>query len=911
MKKNLNSNQNSLKQKNQSYKPSWKSSLKSKSLALLALSNLPVAVTPFPQHNNLIVYEYKGLDESGLPILYKADFLKEPLLNGQALKVLEDFEKDVLNKKKADYNITGDIDDYIKELTDKQKNIARENNEFVATQETNQRTIRISETRIKNRGKKIDQQKLEIEELGKRPNITQEEFKKYKSPEQVAEIEKSVREKTVREYKDFINQNDTVAILAQAENQGVKFTQFDLDQAVNQTTTQLNQQLNQINNDLLNLKERDRFEIIRLKSENKNLQEQRDSRPDISFTEYQQLLVKNEDQQAEITKLQKRPNITRTDWEKDWSQRPEQEVYQETKESLEKAQKKVKIAEKFGLTDWENWENQTQSETLLNLLARPSLKKLEDKEQEISQLKVKLQNYESKPGKEAEQTSTPKAKTEKVAEGFDGEMLFAVIPGNSINYQVEYIKLFDWVKKQFVYYKDEVLTEHRIEKNKLKQRIMKESSQVEEKDERIKALQERIDYKNFLLDCRDEVINLLWNTAFSSNVEDGLNNLEQAIEAFEKLITRPNRFWKTWNWITKLWTGSGSSELKTKLAEQKKLIAKLQDELKNQKKNNSTLKISLPNLGLGGLLSLVGKKFYDKKLKPKVRVATRSVAGHDGHVCDCGVDHEELKSNHETQIVNNIITHLGLSTPHGSELGAVNAEIKSKYDLHAKLEQIFKNELGFDVQTTDLQSKVKLKTRGIKLNDIPKTLKDLIENDPSALQNEINILRNQIINKEQEVVKFIHDELKLGLVAGSITKTEVLNKIRYLIEKGGGSNADKQEVERLKKEVENLKNNPDAIVKEALIEEIKDNDQVRKIYGFHFTDKEQEKILVAPTAREVLGVTNQIVKERIEVLQSSRKNAYTLNWILGGLSITALIALIYLLVRRKNSNLLGGNEEKE
>jgi hypothetical protein len=41
---------------------------------------------------------------------------------------------------------------------------------------------------------------------------------------------------------------------------------------------------------------------------------------------------------------------------------------------------------------------------------------------------------------------------------------------------------------------------------------------------------------------RDEVINLLWNTAFSSNVEDGLNNLEQAIETFEQLTTQPSRF---------------------------------------------------------------------------------------------------------------------------------------------------------------------------------------------------------------------------------------------------------------------------------------------------------------------------------------------------------------------------------
>jgi hypothetical protein len=316
------------------------------------------------------------------------------------------------------------------------------------------------------------------------------------------------------------------------------------------------------------------------------------------------------------------------------------------------------------------------------------------------------------------------------------------------------------------------------------------------------------------------------------------------------------------------------------LAEQKVLITELQDELKNQKNNNSTLKISLSNLGLGGLLYLVGEKFYNKKLKPEVRrsLGQRSIE-HDDHVCDCGVDHEELKSNHETQIVNNIITQLSLSIPHGSELRAVNAQIKSKYDSLTRLEKIFKDELGFETQATDLHSQVKLKTRGIKLNDIPnnKTLKDLIENDPTALQNEISTLRTQLINKEQEVVKLIHDELKLGLTTGSITKKEVLNKIKQLIEKGDGSNADKQEIERLKKEKESLKNQPNTIVKEVLVEEIKDNARVKKIYGFNFTEAELEKIIVAPTAREVLGVTNQAVKERIRTLQSSCKNHYTLN----------------------------------
>jgi hypothetical protein len=220
---------------NQSYKPSWKSGLKSKSLVLLTLSNLPVTVTPFPQNNNLIVYEYKGLDKNGLPILYQTDLLKEPLLNGPGIKILENFEKDVLSRKKADYNITGDIDDYIKDLTDNKKIITKENSDLVATLKVDQLKIVTLETKVKNQERKIQKKNLKISELSKRANITQEEFAKYKSTEQIVEIEKLAQANEAKKYQGFINPNDTAAILTQAESQGVKFTQLDLDQTINQT----------------------------------------------------------------------------------------------------------------------------------------------------------------------------------------------------------------------------------------------------------------------------------------------------------------------------------------------------------------------------------------------------------------------------------------------------------------------------------------------------------------------------------------------------------------------------------------------------------------------------------------------------------------------------------------------------
>ena len=75
----------------------------------------------------------------------------------------------------------------------------------------------------------------------------------------------------------------------------------------------LTTEINKLNDDLLTVKDSNKFEIARLKSENKIYKKQRDSRPDISFTEYQQLLVKNEGQKEEITELQKRPDITKTE----------------------------------------------------------------------------------------------------------------------------------------------------------------------------------------------------------------------------------------------------------------------------------------------------------------------------------------------------------------------------------------------------------------------------------------------------------------------------------------------------------------------------------------------------------------------------------------------------------------------
>jgi hypothetical protein len=115
----------------------------------------------------------------------------------------------------------------------------------------------------------------------------------------------------------------------------------------------------------------------------KAVEKERDSRPDINLLRYAELLNKEKT-------LTNRPNVTLTEWENDWSKRPSQKLYDQektqhnrTKADLSNAQVKIKLAEEFGLTDWDNLKAQTGNETLTTLLARPTQKELENKTKEL------------------------------------------------------------------------------------------------------------------------------------------------------------------------------------------------------------------------------------------------------------------------------------------------------------------------------------------------------------------------------------------------------------------------------------------------------------------------------------------------------------------------------------------------
>jgi len=86
------------------------------------------------QLNNQSLTVYQGLDNNGNPIFTNATHSQiEPKLNNPATDFLQKIEKQLLDKKKSEYNITGDIDDYLKQshpnLTEIVQKAVAENNQ--------------------------------------------------------------------------------------------------------------------------------------------------------------------------------------------------------------------------------------------------------------------------------------------------------------------------------------------------------------------------------------------------------------------------------------------------------------------------------------------------------------------------------------------------------------------------------------------------------------------------------------------------------------------------------------------------------------------------------------------------------------------------------------------------------------
>src|SRR5436305_4265 len=98
-----------------------------------------------------------------------------------------------------------------KKIEQKNHQLSKENTELGKSidqlntdQKINLNTIDIQAKRIEKRGEKITELKAENAKLAKCPEISQAEFAKYKSPEQVAEAEKLAQQTEAEKYQGFI-----------------------------------------------------------------------------------------------------------------------------------------------------------------------------------------------------------------------------------------------------------------------------------------------------------------------------------------------------------------------------------------------------------------------------------------------------------------------------------------------------------------------------------------------------------------------------------------------------------------------------------------------------------------------------------------------------------------------------------
>ncbi|MCE8162994.1 MAG: hypothetical protein I3273_00455 [Candidatus Moeniiplasma glomeromycotorum] len=163
------------------------------------------------------------------------------------------------------------------------------------------------EVEIGNLQKRPTQLQLDeaTEEAWKTENIRLTKYYQgWKSPEQVIELEKTLNA-TFAESKNQLEKEKQALLEKLNQRPNITLTEWNHDYSLRPTRKELTDkqnelekladQINLVNQDLLGLKDSSRFEIARLKSENKNYQRQRDSRPDISWDDYQKLLFAETD----------------------------------------------------------------------------------------------------------------------------------------------------------------------------------------------------------------------------------------------------------------------------------------------------------------------------------------------------------------------------------------------------------------------------------------------------------------------------------------------------------------------------------------------------------------------------------------------------------------------------------------
>jgi len=253
------------------------------------------------------------------------------------------YDQVIVNKKPVSYNLElhgRSLDHLYEEIISKKREIKSLKKENV------RKDILITNIKRQLTAEQIGQQRIksdlnsQISDLNARLKTEREIYSKN-----VSNYENEIRkleEQNITQENSFADLEIKTKQNKESFRRQIQFREGKISNLINQKR-ELTNQLNKLNTDLLSVKENSRFEITRLKSESKNYQKQRDLRPDITFTDYQQLLTDKNKAALTIQELEKKLEYY-SDWLTKWTNAFNNQTASEVKENQTKLQNKLNVA---------------------------------------------------------------------------------------------------------------------------------------------------------------------------------------------------------------------------------------------------------------------------------------------------------------------------------------------------------------------------------------------------------------------------------------------------------------------------------------------------------------------------------------------------------------------------------------
>lgn len=289
--------------------------------------------------------------------------------------------------------------------------------------------------------------------------------------------------------------------------------------------------------------------------------------------------------------------------------------------------------------------------------------------------------------------------------------------------------------------------------------------------------------------------------------------------------------------------------------------------------------------------------------------------------------------------------------PDGKSLKQLIDSYNSNQTKIAFYERIIKDNLGFDPTSSDLNIQIKKQLDGVKLAEIPVSLKELVDkynssgsndlrnklaqaekamddarkelkkyqdfvrklvekidvadlhskkNDLSLLEEDINDWLNDY--KEEIETELLAEINALGLGLNEITKRQVFTAISELINK---PNPNEALVEKLREQIRtqdllitDYQNGENYMSKTVIENKMKETLKILKIPVSHY----HQKIASARNLKEMGTSFEKLLREETNKQEQTRANLITLSVFLAILTISSLLMLIYgmIIVRQKN-----------